>query len=398
MIKLSTRKIIGIAGSVCALTLLSLVVPNGVLRAYLQVAVLVAGIATSISLMGWAKPRHSSIKLVATLVILVAVVYQVVVFLLLGLKLGFVSNVYILDWTSIFKVMLPIVLAIIGEEILRGQLVERGKGSKLAVITTGVMIWLVEVMIILPLYNLGVAKDFFTLIVVVAGPAMLKNILLTYIAFQYDYRINIAYRLIMELPIYLMPVWPNAGEYLPAIFQIGLIFLLALGLASLHHGTNNKVVASSRATGRKPKRAETAGEQRTKRIIKWVGTSVAVVVVVGYVALMSGLFHYHLLAIGSGSMSPSLERGDFVLVEKSKEYDKMREGEVLVYRHSNVVMVHRIAEVKQDGKNKVFITKGDANGSEDKWIVKQADVIGVARGRIMMLGFPTLWLNELFNK
>lgn len=393
-LKLSTRKVIGIAMSVLVLTLLSLLVPNGVLRTYLQSAILIAGIAVSVILLGWAKPRSYNTKLVAILVILAAVLFQVVIFLLLGLKLGLVQNVYLLGWTSLFKVILPIILAIVGEEILRGQLVEKGKGSKLAVILTGVVIWLVEMVIILPLYNLGAPKDLFTLIVVVAGPAALTNVLLTYIAFQYDYRINVGYRLVMELPVYLMPIWPDTSEYLPAIFQIGLVLLLALSLAGLHRGVSSKAVP----TRQKRERVETEAERRAKRIAKWTGIAVATVVMVAYVALMSGLFRYHLLAIGSGSMSPSIERGDLVLVEKSKAYDEMAEGDVLVYRHSNVVMVHRIAEVQRDKAGYTFITKGDANSAEDKWVVPQSDIIGIARGRIMALGFPTLWLNELFNE
>ena len=48
-----------------------------------------------------------------------------------------------------------------GEEILRGQLVEKGKASKLAVVMTGVTLWVVEIAITLPLYDLGSAKDCF---------------------------------------------------------------------------------------------------------------------------------------------------------------------------------------------------------------------------------------------
>lgn len=248
-------------------------------------------------------------------------------------------------------------------------------------------------MIVLPLYNLSSAQNWFTLIVVVAGLGLLENILLTYVAYQYDYRINLVYRLIMDLPIYVLPILPDAGEYLPNIFRISFVFLLTLGLASLHY--SNKVALSNVA--RRPKTHQTDSQMTRRRICKWAGVSMLSLVVVSFVMLMSGLFHYHLLAIGSNSMSPSIERGDMVLVEKTKDYDRMRTGDVLVYRHSNVVMVHRITEVKQDGKNKVFITKGDANGAEDHWQVQQADVIGIARGRISALGFPTLWLNELFN-
>ena len=120
-------------------------------------------------------------------------------------------------------------------------------------------------------------------------------------------------------------------------------------------------------------------------------------VVVGYVALMSGLFKYHFLAIGSGSMEPNIARGDMVLVEKSDQYGEMDVGEVLVYRYDNVIMVHRISDVNEQNGKRTFITKGDANNAEDKWVVEQDDIIGTAKGKIAMFGYPTLWLSELFN-
>lgn len=396
--KSSTRKIIGIGAGALALTAITGLLPlGGVLRSYLQVAVLAGAVAASLILLGWAKPYNRNTKLVATFVILAAVVFQIVIFLLLGPKLGFAQNVYLWNWTSLFVVFLPVILATAGEEILRGQLVARGQRSMPAIITTGIVICLIQIIIVLPIYNLHEAKDVFTLIVAVIGPTVLNNILLTYIAYAYDYRIGIAYRLIMELPTYLLPILPNAGLYLPVIFQIGLIFVLALWLIGIHQAKRkNEAFATSSKS--KHKKLTTETERKVKRTLKWTTTGVAVVIVVGFVALMSGLFKYHFLAVGSGSMAPNLLRGDMVLVEKSDDYEKMREGDVLVYRYSNVIMVHRIIAVTEEDGKYTFQTKGDANDSADRWVVNKSDVIGIAKGRIAMFGYPTLWLNELFNK
>ena len=393
--KLSTRKIISIeVGLVVTTVLTILLVSNAVVRSYLQAGLLVGAIAMSMILLGWAKARGRDAKFVGIAVILAAVTFQVLTFLLLGLKLGFVTNVYAWNFASIFRVFLPVALVIMGEEILRGQLVEKGKASKLAVVITGVTLWVVEIAITLPLYDLGSAKDVFSLVVLVTGPAALTNILLTYIAFCYDYRINIVYRLVMSLPVYLLPILPDAGDYLPTIFQIGFIFLVALGLAGIRWRSRINAAA-----GAKNQRPETDRIRQTKKVARWVGIGVAVVVVVGYVALMSGLFHYYLLAIGSGSMEPNIARGDLVLVERYRERDELEVGDILVYKHSNVVMVHRISEMQeQQNGDYAYTTKGDANKSEDEWTVGKNEIIGVVKGKIIALGFPTLWLNELFNK
>ena len=98
-------------------------------------------------------------------------------------------------------------------------------------------------------------------------------------------------------------------------------------------------------------------------------------------------------------MEPNIARGDLVLVERYRERDELEVGDILVYKHSNVVMVHRISEMQeQRNGDYAYTTKGDANKSEDKWTVGKNEIIGVVKGKIIALGFPTLWLNELFNK
>lgn len=393
--KSSTKKIIGIVALTLITELATLLVPNPVLRNYFQVLVLVGAVFASVILMGWAKMRSGQNKIVVTLIILAAVVFQLATFLLLGLKLGWVHNIYQWNFNNLFQVFLPATLVIVATEILRGELVEHGRGSLLAVITIGVTIWLMEIIMALPLYNLAEGGAVFNLIVLVVGPSLLSNVLLTYIAYAYDYRINIAYRLIMGLPTYLLPILPDSGVYLPVLFEIGLVVLLALSLVGVHKMNGKTLTIPTKRVA--PKRVASDQSQKTKRIAKWASISAVAVIAVLYVGLMSGLFKFYFLAIGSGSMEPNLFRGDMILVEKSKAYQDMQVGDILVYRHSNAIMVHRISEVEKVGNNYVFHTKGDNNPSEDVWEVEQGDIIGLARGKIAMFGYPTLWLNELFN-
>lgn len=393
--RLSTRKIIGVSVIALLGEVATIFITTGVLKDYLQVIVLMIAILAGYILFGWTRPRRTN-KLVAILVILAAVVFQLATFLLLGLKLGWVHNIYQWGFTNLFQVFLPVTLTIVTAEILRGELVEHGRGSLLAVITIGVTIWLMEIIMALPLYNLAEGGAVFNLIVLVVGPSLLSNVLLTYIAYAYDYRINIAYRLIMGLPTYLLPILPDSGVYLPVLFEIGLVVLLALSLVGVHKMNGKALVIPMKRVA--SKRVASDQSQRAKRIAKWASISVVAATAVLYVGLMSGLFKFYFLAIGSGSMEPNLYRGDMILVEKSKNYSEMNEGDILVYRHSNAIMVHRISEVEKAGNNYVFHTKGDNNPSEDVWEVEQDDIIGLARGKIALFGYPTLWLNELFNK
>ena len=114
------------------------------------------------------------------------------------------------------------------------------------------------------------------------------------------------------------------------------------------------------------------------------------------ISLTSGMFKYYALAIGSESMEPKINKGDVVVVEKlnEKEIKKLKEGEVLVYKHNDMVIVHRIVRVKEYNGAIYFNTKGDNNGEEDSWTIDEQLVIGRAIFKIPYLGVPTVWLNE----
>lgn len=387
--KLSTRKIIGIEAGVVLLWLGFGFIPQAVLREYLQVAVLGIALLVSWWLLGWAKPRAREGCLVTTLVILAALVFQVILFVFLGLKLGFLQNVYAWSWQSLFRVFLPVGLMFALTEILRGQLIARGHESRVVLILTTIFCTGIEVAWFGPIYNWVLARDVFDLVVLVAMPSLLTSCLMTYIAYEYDYRANVAYRLVMEMPIYLLPILPNVSEYLTTMFAIALAVVLAILVVRVHGQT-----AKEPERGTLP---QANWRTQWKKIAKYGVIGLAVIGLVVYVGLMSGLFKYHLLAVGSGSMEPNIGVGDLVLVEKMEEYPEIDEGEVLVFRHANMVMIHRVVERTEEAGNYYFKTQGDANADADSWEVNQGDVIGVAKGRIVAFGYPTLWLNELFK-
>ena len=43
----------------------------------------------------------------------------------------------------------------------------------------------------------------------------------------------------------------------------------------------------------------------------------------------------------------------------------------------------------------VFYSKGDANESEDNWVITEDMIIGIVNVKIPYLGLHTVWLNEL---
>lgn len=78
----------------------------------------------------------------------------------------------------------------------------------------------------------------------------------------------------------------------------------------------------------------------------------------------ANIFGYTFFEVATGSMSNTIEIGDVVIVKITKE---VQEDEIIVYSEGNNFITHRLIE--KDEQNR-FITKGDANNSEDKPIEK----------------------------
>lgn len=105
-------------------------------------------------------------------------------------------------------------------------------------------------------------------------------------------------------------------------------------------------------------------------------------------------------------MEPTIHIKDIIIINQDTQYFS---GQAITFKTEGHIVTHRIAEVKNELGEVTYITKGDANRSEDDGVVKQSDVIGrvvfvvpkigqfVAFaqspfGLILMVGFPLLGL------
>jgi len=81
------------------------------------------------------------------------------------------------------------------------------------------------------------------------------------------------------------------------------------------------------------------------------------------------LFNFTAFEVITGSMSPTIEIGDMVVVEIDKS--QINVGDIIVFKEQNSIITHRVTEIK----DKNIITKGDANNAKDKPI-KEEYIIG----------------------
>ena len=80
------------------------------------------------------------------------------------------------------------------------------------------------------------------------------------------------------------------------------------------------------------------------------------------------IFGYSVLSAETGSMSPTIEKGDIVII---KIGDEIKENDIITYKKDNVLITHRIAKIDGD----TIIARGDYNNTDDEPIKKE-NVIG----------------------
>ena len=98
-------------------------------------------------------------------------------------------------------------------------------------------------------------------------------------------------------------------------------------------------------------------------------------------------------------MYPNISKGDVVVVEqlKAEELKDIIVGEVLVFRHNEIIIVHRVTKITESNGKLLFRTKGDNNNAEDNYDIEESQVVGVARFKIPFIGQPSVWLSEVIG-
>ena len=79
------------------------------------------------------------------------------------------------------------------------------------------------------------------------------------------------------------------------------------------------------------------------------------------------IFGFSIFSTETGSMSPTMEKGDIVFV---KIGEQVQEKDIITYQKGNSFITHRIIEINGDS----IIAKGDNNNTQDEAITKDSIV------------------------
>lgn len=311
---------------------------------------------------------------------IIVVLVFFLLYYLFGLLISFakVGNYYTLN--GIANYILPAILTTIIREVLRFNYLVKSDGNKRLIIVGMIMFIFVDIASAIYFGNFDDVMHIFKFVALSLLPSISFNIYATYVSTNAGYKSILIYGLVTRLYRYMLPIVPNADEYLTSVVNFLLPIIL---LYRLYNTIKNES-------------DEPVERDYNKRDYITIAVSALVVIVLVYFS--SGYFKYHAIAIATGSMSPSIERGDVVIVKKTTNYDDIKVGEVIAYDYHNVLVVHRLTKKLKVDDEYYFYSRGDANKDEDNYIVKQDMIEGIVKYRIPFIGMPTVWLNELWEE
>ena len=320
------------------------------------------------------KDNHRYFKEMIYEIIFYTILYFIL-FYLLGLIVGLyrVPNYY--SFTSLKNIIIPIILFCVLREILRYNLLCKAEGSKFIIVLVIITIILLDICDELSIVSFKTNYDILKFVALTLFPSIARNISYSYITRKAGYKPVIIFDLIFSLYAYLIPLLPNPSEYIMAIIYLLVPILFALRIYSFFEKKRDNLLPSD------------YNKRRFRGII------IPLVLIVILVYFYSGYFRMYAVAIASGSMSPKIHKGDIVIVDK-KDKHNIDVGDVIAYRHENIIVVHRVVKKQEYQKEYIFYTKGDANNNVDDLIIEEEMIIGKVKFKIPYIGYPTVWFNK----
>jgi len=304
--------------------------------------------------------------------------FQVLLYVIGGLFSGFGKSPYAFTPKSILTNLVFVGSMLVGVEFSRAWLVNRlGKKHTLqALIFVSVLYTLLSI----PLARItGLTLDLGSISYMNSTvlPALAENLLASFLALLGGPLAAIVYRGILQAFWWFCPILPNLSWAFQGL--IGTVVPI-VGL----------VLANSLRSWRRPGQAK---RERGGSLAGWVVTTIIAVAIIWFAV---GLFPVQPTTVISGSMRPTLDVGDVVIIAKVSA-DTVKPGDIIQFREAEgVTTVHRVVEIQESEGQRFFITKGDANSEPDTNPVLSANVVGKAVFDIPKIGWAAIAVKEFF--
>lgn len=359
-----------------------LLVINSVFKNFLQNYFICLFLFLSILLFrlffGFEKHKKENLK---KYIIKISIYIIIVVFIyyLFGFATGFAHNKLYYNFYSFYTFMLPIILTASFSEFLRYQLLKKSEGNSFLIVFTTIIFILINVTNSIYYASFSSIYNVIVFIGITLLPSISTSILGTYINIKIGYKPMIFYLIIFNLMNYLLPIIPDYNEFLLSVFNLLVPTILLYIIMSSFNDVLQREV-----------------DIRTNKTKERILIVVTIIVCTTTIYFTCGYFRFYAIAIGSGSMSPTFNKGDVVIVEKIKnQFNKLSTGDIIAYNHDDKIIIHRLVKIISVNGEDYYYTKGDANDNIDNYKVEKKQILGTVKVYFPFVGYPTVWLSEL---
>lgn len=333
---------------------------------------------------GFGKPRIKKEMEKIQVIIIILLLYFMIYFFS-GLLVGYQRSPYAHSISGIIMNILKFIPIIIFEEYTKFTLARHSGGKFKWYILIVILFSLIDLNLNSIMIEFSSLESTFKYTCSTILPTIFRNSLLIYLSIICGLKSVLLYQLSFELFYLLCPIFPDFDWFFTGVFGILLVVIVFFNINYLD--LNN-----SRFTSRR--------EIKKGNPVKTIPLFAVLILLVGFVA---GFLPYQPVAIISNSMVPNFARGDAVVVEKLslEEKENLEVGDVIQFVSNGKMVVHRIVSIIEasnsaSGERK-YITKGDNNNGIDIDPVSVSEIKGLAKFDIPKIGYPSVWLYELFR-
>ena len=314
--------------------------------------------------------------------------FQISLLIIFGLLVGFGKSPYSFTPLAIIINIFFVTSMLIGIEFSRAYLVKKGTLGRrnitltLAIVTIIFMFIHISPNELLTLdFNEPAASVKFIGETII--PLLAMSLFASYLAYLGGALPAIGYMGLIKAFEWFSPVLPDLDWALAAL--IGTI-APAIGFIIIQ----NSIQITQKTQGRRKRL------KKTDPALSWTAVAVICVFIVFF---STGFFGVQPTVIYSGSMRPSIDVGDIVIVSEVPVED-IHKGDIIQYQTSDtaIPVIHRVYDIQNEDNIKLFITKGDDNDEPDIDPVYPEQIMGRAVFTIPKIGWVPITLKNMLGQ
>lgn len=306
---------------------------------------------------------------------IISILAYFIVIYLSGLLVGFLKNGYSLKILDIFNNIFYLIIMIISQEYIRFMIASNKGQNKYILPILTILYIILDFILVFNINMIDNRMNLFIFITTTFMPLISQHLLYSFNAKHVDYKPSIIIRICLTIYPYILPIIPNLGYYLESLIGLIYPYFVYLKYTSLIK-LDEKIKISKK--------------------VLFINIPLIIILFI-IIVLISGIFKYQIMAIGSGSMYPIYTRGDAVIFEKINDSSVLDINDIVVYRYGEKYITHRLISIESINGEIYLQTKGDNNEYPDDFKVKAKDVIGIVKCKIKYIGYPSIWFQDFIK-